>query len=95
MKIYTKTGDDGTTGILGSLRLDKFDARIEAYGNVDELNSHVGMLRDLWKPLDEALEFQLWIQDRLFILGIFILASKPGSTANQLPKTNNLSCIHS
>jgi len=43
MKIYTKTGDDGTTGILGSARLNKFDARIEAYGNVDELNSHVGM----------------------------------------------------
>jgi cob(I)alamin adenosyltransferase len=77
MKIYTKTGDDGTTGILGSARLNKFDTRIEAYGNVDELNSHVGMLRDVWQPLGEAMDFQLWVQDRLFVLGSW-LAVEPG-----------------
>jgi len=89
MKIYTKTGDDGTTGILGSARLDKFDARIEAYGNVDELNSHVGMLRDLWKPLDETLEFQLWVQDRLFVLGSW-LAVEPGLEAKMnMPRIEN------
>jgi cob(I)alamin adenosyltransferase len=80
MKIYTKTGDDGTTGILGSSRLKKFDARIEAYGNVDELNSNVGMLKDLWNQDASELEFQLWIQDRLFVLGSW-LAVEPGLEA--------------
>ncbi len=45
MKIYTKTGDEGLTGILGSQRLRKDDARIEAYGTVDELNAVLGVAR--------------------------------------------------
>ena len=44
MKIYTKTGDDGTTGLIGGVRVKKSDAQIEAYGTVDELNSHIGVL---------------------------------------------------
>lgn len=47
MKIYTRTGDKGQTGLLGGQRVNKDHARIEAYGTVDELNSHLGMLRDL------------------------------------------------
>ena len=43
MKIYTKTGDDGTTALYGGMRLSKADIRIEAYGTVDELNSHLGI----------------------------------------------------
>ena len=43
MKIYTKTGDDGTTALYGGMRLSKADLRIEAYGTVDELNSHLGI----------------------------------------------------
>ena len=45
MKIYTKTGDKGTTGLYGGGRLNKDDVRIEAYGTVDELNSVVGLVR--------------------------------------------------
>jgi cob(I)alamin adenosyltransferase len=43
MKIYTRTGDDGTTGLLGKDRVPKHDARVEAYGSVDELNAVLGM----------------------------------------------------
>jgi cob(I)alamin adenosyltransferase len=44
-KIYTKTGDDGTTGLVGGNRVKKYDLRLEAYGTVDELNSWMGLLR--------------------------------------------------
>jgi cob(I)alamin adenosyltransferase len=47
MKIYTKTGDDGTTGLLGKARVPKHDARVEAYGSVDELNSVLGVAHAL------------------------------------------------
>ena len=47
MKIYTKKGDKGQTGLIGGSRVSKNDLRINAYGTVDELNAHVGLLRDL------------------------------------------------
>jgi cob(I)alamin adenosyltransferase len=47
MKIYTRTGDDGTTGLLGAARVPKHDARVEAYGCVDELNAALGVARAL------------------------------------------------
>lgn len=68
MKIYTKTGDSGTTSLLGGTRVPKHHLRIEAYGTVDELNSHIGMIRDL--NTDQSLhEKLLKIQDRLFTIG--------------------------
>lgn len=69
MKIYTKTGDKGTTALIGGARVPKDDLRIQAYGTVDELNSYIGLLRDQ-NPSDE-LEFKVLIeiQDRLFTLG--------------------------
>lgn len=69
MKIYTKTGDKGTTALIGGARVPKDDLRIQAYGTVDELNSYIGLLRDQ-NPSDE-LEHQVLIdiQDRLFTLG--------------------------
>ena len=45
MKIYTRTGDDGTTGLLGKARVPKHDVRVEAYGSVDELNAALGLAR--------------------------------------------------
>lgn len=64
MKIYTKTGDTGTTSLIGGKRVQKFHERIEAYGTVDELISHVGLLRD--QIIDNNLkEKLLFIQDRL------------------------------
>jgi cob(I)alamin adenosyltransferase len=68
IKIYTKTGDAGFTSLLGGTKLLKSDLRIEAYGTVDELNSHIGLCRDLLT--DEASKKILaGIQDRLFTIG--------------------------
>lgn len=75
-RIYTKTGDAGETSLFGGKRLPKSDLRIEAYGTVDELNSHIGLVRDYAEG--EHVRAQLKaIQDRLFTLGAN-LASQPG-----------------
>jgi cob(I)alamin adenosyltransferase len=68
MKIYTKKGDDGTTGLLGGTRVPKHHIRIDAYGNVDELNSYIGLLRDLLAETEHE-SVLLEIQDRLFTMG--------------------------
>ena len=52
MKVYTKTGDKGTTALIGGTRVAKNNVRLEAYGGVDELNSHLGMIRSY--PIDGA-----------------------------------------
>jgi len=46
MKIYTKTGDTGTTALFGGTRVKKYNLRIESYGTVDELNSYIGLIKD-------------------------------------------------
>ena len=67
-KIYTRTGDDGTTGLIGGKRLPKDAPRIEAYGSVDELNALIGVVRsyDLPDRVDSLLRD---IQDELFTVG--------------------------
>jgi cob(I)alamin adenosyltransferase len=83
MKIYTKTGDSGTTALFGGKRVSKADLRIETYGTVDELNSWIGVLRDQEvnaKRGEELIE----IQDRLFTIGS-ILATEPGNTKVKIP----------
>lgn len=75
LKIYTKTGDKGLTSLIGGTRLPKHHIRIEAYGTVDELNSHLGLLRDVIKNKDKAT-LLISIQDRLFTMGSH-LASDP------------------
>lgn len=76
MKIYTKTGDQGITSLLGGTRVPKSDLRIDAYGTVDELNSYMGLLRDQEVNIGRAA-FLKEIQDRLFTLGAD-LATVPG-----------------
>jgi cob(I)alamin adenosyltransferase len=68
MKIYTKTGDEGKTSLFGGTRVSKDAVRIDAYGSVDELNSHIGVIRALSPPadVDRMLE---QIQQHLFVLG--------------------------
>jgi cob(I)alamin adenosyltransferase len=76
MKIYTRTGDDGQTGLFGGLRVDKHDVRVEAYGAVDELNSVIGLVRAA--RFDEAVDEALArVQVELFDIGSE-LASAPG-----------------
>ncbi|RYY24100.1 MAG: cob(I)yrinic acid a,c-diamide adenosyltransferase [Chitinophagaceae bacterium] len=67
-KIYTKTGDTGSTSLIGGTKVSKSHLRIESYGTVDELNSHTGLCRDLVP--DESIRSVLQeIQDRLFTIG--------------------------
>jgi len=78
MKIYTKTGDDGSTGLLGNVRVRKDTLRIATYGDVDELNASLGALRangTLPSPANEWLE---GIQSDLFYIGT-LLATPPNS----------------
>ena len=83
MKVYTKTGDQGKTSLIGGTKVEKSNLRIEAYGNIDELNSFIGLLRDqeVNKNRQEILQF---IQDDLFVIGS-IMATTPGYTKFKLP----------
>lgn len=68
LKIYTKTGDKGNTSLIGGTKVPKSDLRIEAYGTVDELNSFIGLCRDLISD-EPARELLQSVQDRLFVVG--------------------------
>jgi len=83
MKIYTKKGDDGTTGLIGGTRVNKFDLRIECYGTVDELNANIGMLNDLQEDAQIKEDLKS-IQDLLFNAGS-ILAADPEKNKMKLP----------
>ena len=75
MKIYTKTGDKGTTALFGGTRVPKHHIRIESYGTIDELNSHLGLIRD--QDINPVYKHTIAsIQDRLFTVGA-ILATDP------------------
>ena len=67
-KIYTKTGDKGTTSLIGGTKVPKSHLRIEAYGTVDELNSYIGLCKDLLTD-DKGKNILQEIQDRLFTIG--------------------------
>lgn len=83
LKIYTKTGDKGQTGLLGGTRVPKHHIRIEAYGTVDEFNSWIGLLRD--SVTDEHIKAVLIdTQDRLFTIGSS-LASDPEKSKVKIP----------
>jgi len=75
MKIYTKTGDKGTTGLVGGKRLPKHDLRIECYGTIDELNSYLGLIRDQEISKNHKTTL-LEIQNQLFVIGS-LLATNP------------------
>jgi cob(I)alamin adenosyltransferase len=82
MKIYTKTGDKGQTGLIGGRRVSKADLRIDAYGTVDELNSWIGLVRDQAVNSDRK-ELLKEIQDRLFTVGAE-LATDPEKAPKQV-----------
>ena len=83
MKIYTKTGDKGTTSLIGGTRVSKAHLRIEAYGTVDELNSYIGLCKDVLIDKDQKSLLQE-IQDRLFTIGSH-LAADPVKNKMELP----------
>jgi cob(I)alamin adenosyltransferase len=83
VKIYTKTGDTGSTSLVGGTRVSKANLRIESYGTVDELNSYIGLLRDL-DVNESRRDILKEIQDRLFTIGA-ILASEAEQNRKQIP----------
>lgn len=74
MKVYTKKGDSGETSLIGGSRVTKDHLRIEAYGTIDELNSHIGYVRDVMpdKSQDELLNT---VQNTLFVIGSNLAAT--------------------
>ena len=92
MKVYTKTGDKGTTALFGGTRVPKHHIRIDSYGTVDELNSHIGLIRD--QEINPHYQNVLMdIQDLLFTVGA-VLATDPekailknGKERLNIPKT--------
>src|SRR5579864_8777457 len=85
MRIYTRTGDEGTTGLFGGGRVPKDDPRVEAYGDVDELNAAVGLARSagLGGELDGLAQE---IQDQLFTVGAVLATPSTAKTAAHIPQ---------
>ena len=86
MKIYTKTGDRGTTSLLGGNIVPKDHPRLDAYGTLDELNAWIGLIRDL-SDNTETREVLLGIQDRIMV-GSSLLASERNEKESLIP------CLH-
>lgn len=84
-KIYTRTGDNGTTGLVSGPRREKFDLRVEAYGTVDETNSAVGMARLHTVGLDELDVMLARIQNDLFDLGSDLATPDTGEELSYEP----------
>jgi cob(I)alamin adenosyltransferase len=83
MKIYTKTGDNGTTSLIGGTRVSKAHLRIETYGTVDELNSWLGMIQSDTRQQEIILQLRS-IQNLLFSIGS-LLAADPDAQPMKLP----------
>ncbi len=81
MKIYTRTGDDGTTGLIGGDRVRKSDQRLECYGTVDELNAAIGLVQ---VAADGDLKSMLGpVQNELFVIGSHLAAPENDPTAQK------------
>lgn len=85
LRIYTKTGDDGTTGLFGGHRVAKDSLRIESYGTVDELNSLLGLVRsyDITTDHDALLGT---VQEGLFVLGADLATPRVSDRSFQIPR---------
>src|SRR5690554_6065870 len=77
-KIYTKAGDDGTTGLMGGTRVKKYDIRLEAYGTVDELNAALWLIRSYNIP-ENLAEMLVEIQNKLFNIGSRLASDERGN----------------
>ncbi len=91
MRVYTRTGDDGTTGLIGGTRVKKFDLRLEAYGTVDELNSWIGLIRSQDIGSEEIADL-IEIQQNLFVIGA-LLATDTEKVENPIPWNDSQSQI--
>jgi cob(I)alamin adenosyltransferase len=82
MKIYTHTGDDGTTSLLGGRRVPKHSVRVEAYGSVDELIAWFGLLRDHKENLKRR-EILIYIQSQLMICAAALAHDRENSNSKK------------
>ncbi len=89
MKIYTKTGDKGTTSLFSGTRVPKHHIRIESYGTIDELNSHIGLVKDQ-EIQPETREILNRIQDRLFTIGSTMATEPEKATLKSGKKRLNI-----
>lgn len=87
MKIYTKTGDDGTTGLIGGDRVRKSDARLECYGTIDELNAHLGLAAVTSQPSQQELLRQ--VQNDLFVIGSHLATPEESKHKASLPSLDD------
>lgn len=87
MKIYTKTGDNGTTSLIGGTKVSKSHLRIEAYGTVDELNSYIGLCKDLLTDA-KGQKILLEVQDRLFTIGSALACDPIKEPKMRIPDLN-------
>ena len=94
MKLYTKTGDRGETGLIGGTRVPKNDVRIEAYGTIDELNSFIGLLTTYQIPEIDLL-FLRTIQNNLFSIGSYLATDTTKVSLHQISilKSESISLI--
>lgn len=98
MKIYTKTGDTGTTALFGGTRVKKYNLRIESYGTVDELNSYIGLIKDQ-DISDINKSYLLQIQNELFTIGAMLATPpeketlKSGKQRLNIPKIDETSIL--
>jgi cob(I)alamin adenosyltransferase len=83
-KIYTKTGDKGTTSLIGGTKISKAHIRIETYGTVDELNSWIGLVNDQLKH-KHSNKVLKEIQDRLFTIGSSLACDPEKETKMKIP----------
>jgi cob(I)alamin adenosyltransferase len=87
MKIYTRTGDEGETGLFGGGRVPKDDVRVEAYGEVDELNATLGVARSVGL----APDLERWcasLQEQLFTVGSVLATPLDSKARGHIPKVN-------
>jgi cob(I)alamin adenosyltransferase len=93
MKIYTLTGDDGTTSLSGGRRVKKHSIRVEAYGSVDELIAWIGLLRD-HKENHQRRELLIYIQNQLMICAAALAYDRENSNSRKyLPAADCISII--
>jgi cob(I)alamin adenosyltransferase len=94
LKIYTKTGDKGTTSLIGGTKVPKSHLRIEAYGTVDELNSYIGLCKDLISDEQNRVILQE-IQDRLFTVGSSLACDPEKEPKMKIPdlKENDIALL--
>jgi len=92
IKIYTKTGDAGLTSLLGGTKVPKSHLRIESYGTIDELNSHIGFANDLIQH-EKTNHMLREIQDRLFTIGASLAVDPEKEPQMKMPDLSEADII--